>query len=123
MSKKPVEICLWCGEEMEEGTIHLPTENKGKCVLTSGKLKRTSARHPVGLIGSEELFNMKEQIQRTIFDQIIWKFGTKCGAHTIVVNWQMSIMNFCQVLLEDTQKKILAGAHLTYLEEMEGKVN
>lgn len=120
MSKKPVEICLWCKKEMDEGIVHLPTEVQGKCVLASGKMKRSSARHPVGLIGSSELYDKQQEIQRIIFDQIIWKFGKDCGAHTIVVNWQMSIMNFCQVLLEDTQKKIITGAHLVYLEEMEG---
>lgn len=121
MSNKPFEICLWCTKEQVEGTVHLPTEIKGKCVITQGKIKRTSARHPVGMIASGELWEMQEKIQRIIFDQIIWKFGKNCGAHTIVINWQMSIMNFCQVLLEDTKKKILTGAHLAYLEEMEGK--
>ena len=26
---KDFEICLWCGEPMEEGIVHLPTEQKG----------------------------------------------------------------------------------------------
>ncbi len=118
---KNFEICLWCTKPMEEGLIHLPTDQKGKCSIIGGTVKRSTARHPVGLLASGDQYDLKERIQKIISIEIKKKFGKDLTASNFVVNWQMSIMNFCANLLEDTQRKILTGAHMAYMEEMEGK--
>ncbi len=119
------DICMWCTSKILEGTAHLPTENKGKCIIVGGKVKKMKASHPVGMFASGQLAVLEEQIHKVIFADIKKRFGkdfeSGLSATNLIVNWQMGIMNFCQHIMNHTNIMILAGAHMTYMEEMEGK--
>ena len=119
------EICIWCNSKMLEDTAHLPTEIKGKCIIVGGKVKKMKASHPVGMFASGQLAVLEEQIHKVIFEDIKKRFGkdfeSGLSASNLIVNWQMGVMNFCQHILNHTNVMILTGAHLAYMEEMEGK--
>ena len=126
MNNDSLIICGWCTDPIVEGSVHLPTEIKGRCTImdASVKTRRKKTTYPVNYIGSGLLHQYQHDIYKEIIRGIKERYkviGDKDpNPSTIVVNFQIALMHFIQELLRGSEILMVQATHETFMDDMEG---